>query len=95
MRITLFAALAALFAGPVLADQSSATVQSWNPANRTLVFTDKSMLILPVGFVLPENLAAGERVDITYQWKGEDGFGEIYSVARSATVAPLAAKSGL
>lgn len=83
MRFTLLVAFAALISGPALADGNSGTVKSWNPSTLTLVLTDNSQMRLPADLVVPEGLKTGDRIDISYIWKGEDGFGPILSVTRA------------
>lgn len=95
MRFTLIAALAALVAGPVLADQTTGTVHSWTPATHTLVLTDKTVWTLPADLVVPVDLVTGDRIDIAFQWKGDDGLGAIQSVARVAPADAAVKRSGI
>jgi hypothetical protein len=94
MRIPLLAALFAALAAPVLADETSGTVQSWDPAGLRLTLTDKTVWLLPADLVLPAGLTAGDRIAITFRSGGDNGVVGIDALTRSAAPLPEAAKGG-
>lgn len=68
--------------GPVLADNTTATVTRWDKVSRTLTLEDKTQFssILD-SVVMPQGLIVGKRVTIEYYSSELNGTEEIYSVA--------------
>ncbi|MBN9673579.1 hypothetical protein [Roseibium aggregatum] len=66
---------------PAAADSITATVGSWNMETRTLVLGDKTEFQnVPDDIFVPEDLAAGETVVISFEGSAEDGVDAILAI---------------
>jgi len=81
MRALLAAVLLAA-ATPALADSTSGTVAGFNPATHTLTLGDRTVWMLPADTAVPDGLAAGNRVVITYVTQSDNGWVKIVSIAK-------------
>jgi hypothetical protein len=70
--------LAASFT-PALAESITANVANWDPANRTIVFEDRSALTVPATTTVPADLGRGDQVTIDFD-ATEDGVQAVNSL---------------
>ncbi|MCB1340601.1 MAG: hypothetical protein KDK24_05965 [Pseudooceanicola sp.] len=82
MRATLAACLLAV-ATPALADSTTGTVATWDAAAGRLAMADRTVWYLPASVTMPLNLAAGDRIEITYVSNADNGWGRIVSILRT------------
>jgi len=78
----LIAAFLLLAATPALADQTSGTVASFDPAKNWLKFTDHTVWMLPASVVMPEDVQPGDRLQIIYLTNSDNGWQSIQSITR-------------
>ena len=71
-------------ATPVLADETTGYVATFDAATRTLVLADRTRSILPADFAMPETLEPGERVRIAYRSDADNGWKTIHAITRVA-----------
>lgn len=85
MRLALSALIAAAVSAaalPALADTTHGKVLSFDAGKRTLVLTDRTVWILDPKLELPEALAPGDRVDIKFTSRGEEGVVKVNGLSR-------------
>lgn len=82
MRVLLAAALLAV-ASPALADYTAGTVADFDARTHTLKLTDRTVWQVPKAVVVPETLAPGDRVVITYRSNADNGWDKIYGITRA------------
>lgn len=83
MRVLLAAALLAV-ASPALADYTSGTVAGFDRRSNTLKLTDQTVWMLPKTVTVPESLASGDRVIITFRSNADNGWDKVYGIDRAA-----------
>ena len=82
MRILLASALLAV-ATPVIADETTGTVLAFDRKAGLIVMADKTVFSLELlGETPVEDLVAGDKVTVTYESAGEDGFTKIDAITR-------------
>lgn len=69
----LAAALAIFVAAPALADSTEGTILAFDRQADLLVMEDKTIWALNPNTLIPADLAAGDRIRITYTSAGDDG----------------------
>ena len=83
MRFLLPAALSIVAAFPAVADEASGQILAYDRVAHILVLEDKSVWTLDPALVLPEDLAAGDKITIVYEGKADDGIGAISTLTKS------------
>ncbi|MCC1494695.1 hypothetical protein [Cognatishimia sp. F0-27] len=94
MRTLFAAALAALVAAPVVADETTGLVLAHDRLSNVLVLTDLTVWSLPSDLMIPADLGAGDRVILTFNSEGEDGISTIDALERTAIALPAGTDGG-
>ncbi len=77
---TLFIAALLIAATPALADFATGTVTSYDAKTRTLVLDDKTVWQLGEDTLVPDMMAAGDKIIIDFTSAGDDGIASIQSI---------------
>ena len=75
--------LIALIAAPAMADTTAGAVLAFDRKAGIIVLTDKTVWTLPAGLAVPEDLVAGDRVQIDFTMKGDEGVTAINAITRT------------
>lgn len=94
LRLFLAGAVAAAAALPVSADETEGLVLAFDRKAGVIVFTDKTVWLLPDEIALPEDLGRGDRLMVEYDSAGEDGLTEINALTRLAKALPAGTDGG-
>ncbi len=82
MRALVAALLVTATALPAFADQTGGTLVKFDAAKNTLTLSDRTVWILPAGTALPEQLAEGDKLAITYVSAADNGWTKILRIER-------------
>lgn len=77
MRILPGLATLAILATPALADDTTGVILAFDRQADVIVMVDRTVWQLPVGLLIPTDLAAGDTVKITFTSAGENGIGSV------------------
>lgn len=78
-KLVLATSVVLAIAAPVLADQTTGVVQSFDAASGRLELQDRTIWTLPATLTLPV-MAKGDRIDIIYTSAGEAGIVSVDNV---------------
>lgn len=82
MRYLLALAAFAALASPALADETTGKIVAFDRKANVLVMEDKTIWKLSDQTVIPEDLAAGETIKITFTSAGDDGVKSVDQLER-------------
>ena len=71
-----------LLAAPALADETTGEIIAYDRLANVLVMKDMTVWELGPELLVPADLAAGDRVRITYESAGEDGLTKVDALER-------------
>jgi hypothetical protein len=83
MRLPLIAALSIAAAVPAFADETQGKIVAFDRVAHILVLSDMTVWTLDPALTVPENLAAGDTIEIVYEGKADDGIGAVTALTRT------------
>ncbi len=82
MRPLLFIAALMALSAPALADSTSGTILAYDRLANVIVLTDKTHWLLNAKTLVPADLQAGDKIEITFNSDGDNGIGKVSELKR-------------